>query len=97
MITKKQKQFLKGIANTLKPTVMIGKDGLTENIIISTEEYLTAHEIVKISVLQSCETEINELVLDLIAETKSELVCQLGKKIVLYKRNSKNPQIYLPK
>ena len=50
MITKAQRQYLKGLANNVKPLVKVGKMGLTENIIKSIEEVLTAHEIVKIDV-----------------------------------------------
>ena len=44
MLTKTQRQYLKGLANTLKPLVQIGKSGLNENIIVSVDEVLEAAE-----------------------------------------------------
>ena len=82
MLNKAQKQYLKGLSNTLKPLVQIGKNGLNENVISSVDEILTAHEMVKITVLNTCERPV---------------VSQLGRKIVLYRRNPKKPVIDLPR
>ncbi len=97
MLKKKQKQYLKGLANPLKPVVIIGKDGLTENIISSIDEYLTSHELLKINILKNCEQEIEEIVLDVLANTNSELISQLGRKMVIYRRNNRQPVIELPR
>ena len=96
MLTKAQKQYLKGMANPLKPLVQIGKNGLTENVIKSANEVLEAHELLKVDVLKSCDEPIEELVLDLAGKTKSEIVSQLGRKIVLYRRNRQHSTIELP-
>ena len=97
MLNKAQKQYLKGLANTLKPLVNIGKNGLNENVIKSVDEILTAHEIVKITVLNTCETPSTELALDIAASTGSEIVSQLGRKIVLYRKNPEKNSIVLPR
>lgn len=97
MLNKAQKQYLKGLANTLKPLVNIGKNGLNENVIMSVDEILKAHEIVKITVLNTCDTPSTELALDIAAATGSEIVSQLGRKIVLYRRNPEKTSIVLPK
>ena len=97
MLNKAQKQYLKGLSNTLKPLVQIGKNGLNENVISSVDEILTAHEIVKITVLNTCEQPVIEMALDIASNTRSEIVSQLGRKIVLYRRNPKKPVIDLPR
>ena len=97
MITKSQRQYLKGLANNVKPLVKIGKMGLTENILNSIDEVLTAHEIVKVDVLPVCEETASELSIQIASETHSELVCQLGRKIVLYRRNPDKVSIVLPR
>ena len=51
MIDKKDKYRLRALANTLKPIVIIGKDGLSENSVIAIKEAIKAHELIKISVL----------------------------------------------
>jgi len=97
MITKKQKQYLKGLANPLTAAWVIGKEGLTENIIQGIDEYLDCHELIKINVLKTCEQLIEEIVLDLITATHATLISQLGRKIVLYRKNNKQPVIDLPR
>lgn len=97
MLTKTQRQYLKGLANTLKPLVQIGKSGLNENIIVSVDEVLEAHELCKISILNTCPQETGEIALDLSSATNSDIVSQLGRKIVLFRRNLKKDTITLPK
>ncbi len=97
MLTKTQRQYLKGLANTLKALVQIGKSGLNENIIVSVDEVLEAHELCKISILNTCPQETGEIALDLSSATNSDIVSQLGRKIVLFRRNLKKGTIMLPK
>ena len=52
MITGKQRSELKKLAQELKPAVMIGKDEVTPAIIQSIDDYLTAHELVKVQIAQ---------------------------------------------
>ena len=96
MLTKNQKKYLKGLGNTLKPLVQIGKNGLTKTVIQSVDEVLAAHELLKIDVLKNCETECEELALDIASSTNSEIISQLGRKILLY-RKSKEGKIKLPR
>lgn len=97
MLTKSQKQYLKGLSNTLKPMVTVGKGGLSENIIMSLEEQLKAHELVKVSILNTCDEPISEMALDMAAATSSEIISQLGHKIVFFRRNLRDGKIVLPK
>ncbi len=97
MLKKNQKQYLKGLANTLKPTIIIGKNGLTDNVIVSVAEGLAAHELVKISVLSSSLAKPEQMAVEIASETNSEIISQLGRKIVLYKKNTKEPKILLPR
>lgn len=88
---------MKGLANTLKPTVMVGKNGLTENVITSVKEGLNSHELIKVSVLSNAEATPEQLAIEIASETNSEIISQLGRKIVFYKRNVKEPKIELPR
>ncbi|MBQ1878131.1 MAG: YhbY family RNA-binding protein [Erysipelotrichaceae bacterium] len=97
MLTKTQKQYLKGLANTVRPLVMIGKNGLNENVIASIDEVLDAHELVKISVLNNCEIPASELAIDISVSCHCDIVSQLGRKITVYRKNLKEPVIRLPK
>ena len=55
MINKKDKFRLRALANPLKPVVIIGKEGLTENIIVSINDVIRTHELIKVSILKTYE------------------------------------------
>lgn len=95
MLTGKQKRYLRSLAVNEKALVQIGKDNLTPNLFKSVKEVLKTKELVKVSVLKSCELDMNEIVVDLCANTNAELVQIIGKTIVLYKQ-SKEKIIKLP-
>lgn len=96
MLTGKQKRYLRSIASTQTATFRVGKEGVSENMIIGIRQGLEANEIVKIKVLDNCTQELNAVALDLSAGTKSEIVQIIGHTIILY-RPSKEPKIKLPK
>jgi len=95
MLTGKQKRYLRSLAVNEKAIFQIGKEGLNSNLYNSVKEALKARELVKISVLKTCETDMNEIKIDLCANTGSELVQVIGKTLVLYKQ-SKEHKILLP-
>lgn len=95
ILNGKQKRFLRAEANHLKAVVMVGKDGVTSNVISSLNDALQAQELVKVSILKTCDQDINEITIELMKDTNSELVQTIGKTIILY-RKSKEPKIILP-
>ena len=56
MISSKQRSFLRGLAQTTDPTVYIGKQGLTENIIKEIDTGLYCRELVKVKIQEGCTT-----------------------------------------
>ena len=97
MLTSKQRAYLRSLANSIDTILMVGKGGMSEQIIAQAASALKARELIKGKVLESCELSVRETA-DMIAEeTKSEVVQVIGTKFVLYKRNDKEPQIELPK
>lgn len=96
MLSGKQRSYLKSLANTLKPTILIGKSGITENVIAQISDELTANELVKISLLENSALEAEEIVDDLLAELSAEFVSQLGNKLVIYRPSPKKKKIELP-
>lgn len=96
MVTGKQKSFLRSAANTLEPIIQVGKGGITDTVVNAVNQALTARELVKISVLNNCLDTVEDVAAGLVDATGSELVQQLGKKIVLYRHNPENPVYDLP-
>ncbi len=96
MLTGKQKRYLRDLASKEKALFQVGKDGLSENLYDAVANALRARELVKISVLKSCELTLNEVMIEIAAATGSEIVQHIGRSIVFYKP-SKEKKIVLPK
>lgn len=95
MLTGKQKRYLRALAVNNKAIFQIGKDGLSKELINGLNEAIKKQELIKISILKTCETDINEIELDILSLTHAELVQRIGKTLVLYKK-AKEPKIILP-
>jgi len=89
MLLSKQKVKLRSLAMDLKPIFQIGKEGLSENLIIVLNDALEAHELIKISVLKNCSSNIKEVAYDISSQTNSELIQIIGRNIVLYRKSKK--------
>lgn len=88
-LTSKEKAFLKGKANHLKPLFQVGKNGLSQEQIKQIDDALESHELMKISLLQNAFESPKE-VADAIAEATDAVVIQvIGRVIVLFKKSSK--------
>ena len=92
----KQKSYLRGLAHELKPVFQIGKDGINDNMLTDIRNYLNKHELMKISVLQNCMMELDEIE-EIFSECGFEVVQIISKTVVLYmhSKNAVNP-IILP-
>ena len=89
MLTSKERAELRAQANVLETTLMVGKDGVTENVIAEAENLLIARELVKGKVLESALMSARE-VSDAICEaTGAEGVACVGSKFVIYRFSEK--------
>ena len=96
-MTSKQRAYLKSLANNLEPIFQIGKGSVTPEVVEAISEAFNNRELLKITVLKNCLDDpkaIAEVVAD---RTRSQVVHVIGRKIVLYKADKKNPKIVLPK
>ncbi|MGN0439041.1 MAG: ribosome assembly RNA-binding protein YhbY [Lachnospiraceae bacterium] len=96
-MTSKERSYLKGLAMNLDPIINVGKSSVTPELIASVEEAINKRELIKISILKNCLDDPKEIATMIAERSKSQVVQVIGKKIVLYKKNMKNPKIELPK
>lgn len=96
-MTSKERAYLKGLAMNMDPIINIGKNSVTPELIASVEEAISKRELIKIGVLKNCLDDPKEIAQVIAERSKSQVVQVIGKKIVLYKKNIKNPKIELPK
>ena len=76
---------------------MIGKGGMSGQIIKQADDALTARELIKGKVLETADINSLEAAEQIALETRSEVVQVIGSKFVLYRRNSDEPKIELPR
>ena len=96
-MTSKQRAYLKSLASTLNPIFQVGKASLTPEFVTAIDEAFNTKELLKIAVLKNCLDDPNEIAQTIAERTHSQVVQVIGKKIVLYKPDKKNPKIILPK
>jgi len=99
-LNPKQISHLRGLAHNLSPVVMIGNQGLTDNIMKEIDINLNAHELIKIKVAGD-DREARKTMYQLICETTNATpVHHIGKQLVIYRASDsikdKN-KIHIPK
>ncbi len=89
MLTSKQRSEFRAQANSLETTLIVGKDGVTENVIAEADRLLTARELVKGKVLETALMSARE-VSDAICEaTGADGVSCVGYKFVIWRFSEK--------
>ncbi|MCR8645734.1 ribosome assembly RNA-binding protein YhbY [Paenibacillus sp. N1-5-1-14] len=97
MLTGKQKRFLRAEAHHLTPIFQVGKGGVNEQLITHILEAIEPRELIKVSVLNNCMEDRDEVAQEIAQQSGCELVQVIGKTIVLYKESKDHKQIVLPK
>ena len=92
MLTSKQRAELRSEANTLETTLMVGKGGITENVIAEAATQLEARELVKGRVLEAALLTAREACDALCEALHAEGIQCVGSKFVLYKKSEKKAQ-----
>ena len=88
-MNSKQRANLRSLASNIDATTIVGKDGLTENILAQIDRELHARELVKVTILESAELSAKEYLQIASESLKAEQVCSIGRKFVLYRRSNK--------
>ncbi len=94
-LNKKQIQYLKGEAHSLKPVVLLGSNGLTEGVIAEIDSALEHHELIK-EKIPTDDREVKGLIVEAICrETNATKIQVIGKTLVIY-RQSEEKKIAIP-
>ncbi|WP_438862604.1 ribosome assembly RNA-binding protein YhbY [Neptunicella sp.] len=95
-LSNKQKQYLKGLAHSLKPVVQLGGNGLTEGVLAEIDSALAHHELIKVKV-PSEDREEKSLIMDaIVRETEAVKLQVIGHTLIIY-RQSEEKKISIPK
>ncbi|MCB9228919.1 MAG: YhbY family RNA-binding protein [Deltaproteobacteria bacterium] len=85
-LTRKQEKYLKGLAHSMKPVLMIGKEGVTEAVAKEMQLCLQAHELIKVKIRCDERDDFLRMVRDLEVLSGAALVQTLGRTALFYRR-----------
>ena len=95
-LTTKQKQYLKGLAHSLKPVVMLGQHGLTEGVLAEIDAALAHHELIKVRDAGE-DRETKQLIAQaILRESRAEQVQMMGNMLTLF-RQAEESKFNLPR
>ena len=94
-LSSQQRKFLRASAHTLKPMVLVGQNGITENVVQSVSDALGAHELIKVRLREP--EDKKAMARELAAQAKAHMCGLIGHTLILYRRNPEDPKIQLPR
>jgi len=94
-VNSKQISYLRGLAHSLNPVVMIGNNGLTESVLKEIDVNLNAHELIKIKVMGDDRELRTQILADICEKSNAVAVHHIGKQLVIYRQSEKN-RIVIP-
>ena len=85
------KRRIKIALSTENPTILIGKEGATAQIVNEVAKQLNARKMIKVKILKTAlkEIETKEIAVKIAEQTESELVDVRGHTFLLFKRKKK--------
>ncbi len=95
-LTEHQKKYLRRLAHPLHPLVLVGRQGITANLVAELGRALHDHELVKLRARVGDRVTRNSVLAELALASASELVFQIGNVGLFYKKNNKLNKILLP-
>lgn len=95
-MNSKQISFLRGLAHDLNPVVMIGNNGLTEQVLKEIDVSLKSHELIKIKVFGDDREARVAMLQEICEKTNAIAVHHIGKQLIIYRR-AEQPKIVIPK
>ncbi len=88
-MTSKERAALRSLSNNDKPIVLIGKDGLTDDVITSVRNALNTREIIKFKILNNSDETAKDVMASLCECLNAEAISVVGNVGVIYKYSQK--------
>ena len=87
MIKRQQRLRIRRKFAKERPTILIGKNGTTKEIVEEVKKQLKSNKVVKIKILKTAleQTTMKEITKELVDNTKSEVIEVRGHMLTLYK------------
>ena len=82
-----QRKYLRGLAHSLKPVVLIGQKGLTDEVLRSANQALESHELIKVKFHDVKEKDQKAALSERLGKkTGSEIVGVIGHTTIFYRQ-----------
>jgi RNA-binding protein len=96
MLTDAQRKYLRRLGHDLNPVVLIGNSGLSPNLVAEMDGALAHHELVKVRARVGDREARDQILAELAASTRSEIVQRIGHVALFYRVQPDKPRILLP-
>lgn len=83
-LSQKQKKVLKGLGHHLNPIITVGKEGISEAVILEARQILNTHELIKVKFLREEREEFIGLVNEFEKHSRTQLVQTIGRIAIFY-------------
>ena len=96
-LSSSQIRYLRSLAHDLSPVILLGNKGATEAVVKELNLALDIHELVKVK-LSGGDKDERQAQIDVLANgTQAEEIHRIGHVVVLFRRNTDEPKIALPR
>jgi RNA-binding protein len=96
MLSDAQRKYLRRLGHDLNPVVLVGNSGLSANLVAELDGALAHHELVKVRARVGDRDVRDQLLAELAASTRSEMVQRIGHVALFYRANPEKTKILLP-
>jgi RNA-binding protein len=91
-LTARERSHLKARAHAMEPRVLVGHAGMTDAVAAEIDRALTAHELIKVKILDGDRDVRREIADAICARADASLVQSVGKVFVLWRPKPDEPK-----
>jgi len=95
MLSGKERKYLRGRAHALKPSIFVGKEGLSPDLVAQIEQTATQSELLKIRINNNAPLTAAETEQELAAALSGEIVGRIGRVLIYFLPGKENSR-FLP-
>lgn len=96
-LSKNQIRHLRSLAHVLNPVIMMGQKGINDGLLSELDLALSHHELIKVKLAGGDRDERAAALATLLEASGADLVQSIGHTASLFRRNTEQPKIALPK
>lgn len=96
-LSSHQKRYLRGLAHSLDPVIIVGQKGVTPSLMKEFDGALAHHELVKVKLADADRDDRAETIERMREGSKADVVQTIGRIVCFFRRNAKQPKIELPR